>query len=156
MPNFKPQDFFNMKTTSPGTLKQFNLISFNYQSPRGIHDPNPMVLVVNKEFDRIFGFNLHYDMSEVQQILTNTDNKVMKFIEEQYYRKYPENKQKLLKEHKQFSKELVTQQEYKEFIRKMPSKDLEVYQVEPPSIEICRCYLFKRMNSVSKLTWKTD
>ncbi len=156
MPKFKPQDHFNMKTTSPSTLKENNLISFNYKSPDGVHDPNPLVLVFKRESDRIYGFNLHYDMKEMKELMTNIDTKVMEFLKKEYFKKYPENKQKLLKERKEFGKDLITEQEYKEFMRKYPQNELEMFLVGGVNIEICRCYLYKRMNAVSKLSWKMN
>jgi hypothetical protein len=55
------KNYFDYRAVGPGQLKPGMLISFRYQSPdRHIHDINPLVYIVERKADRVFGLNLHY------------------------------------------------------------------------------------------------
>lgn len=151
---FKETDYFNFKSISPSSLQQDNLISFSYHSPNGVHDKFPLVLVVEKQLDRIYGFNLHYDMQEMQELLENTNKKIVSFLEKEWYKKYPDKRIELAKQKKVFNKFLVEQKDLKDITRRIQPKDLEQYLVTKKNDIAFRCYLYKRMNKVSKLTWK--
>lgn len=155
MAKFKPENFFIFRSVSPSALVQNNLITFAYKSPAGVHDGNPLVFVTEKRMDRFYGINIHYDMSEMQDIVTNTDKKVMQFLEKEYYKKYPENKKKLNETRQKFNKGLITEDEYKEFSLKIPKNDLERFSISGYTMDNMRCYIYQRMNYVSKLVWKT-
>lgn len=154
MANFKIQDYFIFKSVSPSSMEVDNILQFSYKSPNGVHDKKPLVLVHEKRGDRFYGINLNYDMSELNEAVSILENKILPFIEEVYYKKYPENKQKLLETKQTFNKSLVTEQEYKEFMKKFPKNDLEMFQVSNKNMNACRQYLYQRMTSVSKLNWK--
>lgn len=150
---FKLTDYFMLRNVTPGSLQQDNLITFAYKSPNGVHDKNPLVIVVEKRLDRIFGFNLHYDMTEMDEVLINTYNKINTFLEKEYYRKYPEKKNELRKKRMKFDKSMLQPDDLKTFSRRVNRKDLEQYLIKNKDMTAFRCYLFKRMNKVSKLTW---
>lgn len=154
MANFKIADYFIFKSVSPSSMELNNIIQFSYKSPNGVHDNKPLVLVHEKQGDRFYGINLNYDMGELNQAVTLIENKILPFIEEAYYKKYPDNKKKLLESKQIFSKSLVTEQEYREFMRKFPQKELELFEVTNKNMKVCRQYLYQRMSAVSKLNWK--
>ena len=150
---FKLTDYFLLRNVTPSSLQQDNLINFSYKSPNGVHDKNPLVLVVEKRLDRIFGFNLHYDMKEMDEVLINTYNKINATLEKEYYRKYPEKRSELRKKKLKFDKTMLTPEDLKTFSRRVNRKDLEQFLVKNKDMAAFRCYLFKRMNKVSKLSW---
>lgn len=154
MAKLRVEQFFDYRAVSPSSLQQDNIIHFSYRSPDGVHDRKPLVLVVEKRGDRIFGLNLHYDMNGMSEAVDHIQNRINSFLEESYFRKYPENKQKLREERKTFDKSLITEDEYKDFMRSFPRKELEVFLVQNRGTENLRCYLFQRMTSVSKLVWR--
>lgn len=151
---FKLTEYFLMRDVTPSSLQQDNLISFAYKSPNGVHDKNPLVIVVEKRLDRIFGFNLHYDMKEMDEVLINTYNKVNTILEREFYRKYPEKRNELRKKRIKFDKSMLTPEDLKTFSRRVNRKDLEQFLIKKKDMIAFRCYLFKRMNKVSKLTWQ--
>lgn len=153
---FKLTNYFSLRDVTPSSLQQDNLISFAYKSPNGIHDKNPLVLVVEKRLDRIFGFNLHYDMKEMDEVLINAYNKINASLEKEYYRKYSEKRSELQKKKLKFDQSMLEPDDFKTFSRRINRKDLEQYLVENKNMDAFRCYLFKRMNRVSKLTWKIN
>ena len=157
MAGFKIEDFFNYKNITPGSLTSDNVIQFSYKSPAGVHDLKPLVFVLEKKSDRLYGINFHYDMTELQNAVTNTQAKVAKFLEEQYFKKYPENRQKLREQRVPFNKSLITEAELKEFMRRFPKKDMEQFPLTNANKypnHALRCYLYQRMTAVSMLTWK--
>ena len=135
-------------------MTEGNILQFSYKSPKGVHDNKPMVLVHERLGDRFYGINLNYDMSELNEAVTNLENTLLPFLEKEYFKKYPENKQKLNETHQKFNKSLITEAEYHEFMRRFPPKQLEVFQVNKKNMDACRCYRYDRMNAVSKLVWK--
>jgi hypothetical protein len=150
---FKLTDYFLLRSVTPSSLQQDNLITFSYKSPNGVHDKNPLVLIVEKRLDRVFGFNVHYHMVEMDEILINTYNKVNTILEREFYRKYPEKRNELRKKKTKFDKSMLIPEDLKTFSRRVNRKDLEQYLVKQKDMTAFRCYLFKRMNKVSKLTW---
>lgn len=153
---FKLTNYFLLRNVTPSSLQQDNLITFSYKSPNGVHDKNPLVIVVEKRLDRLFGFNLHYDMKEMDEVLINAYNKVNMALEKEYYRKYPAKKAELRKKRIQFDKSMLEPDDFKTFSRRINRKDLEQYLIKNKDMAAFRCYLFKRMNKVSKLTWRID
>lgn len=153
---FKLTNYFLLRNVTPSSLQQDNLITFAYKSPNGVHDKNPLVIVVEKRLDRLFGFNLHYDMKEMDEVLINAYNKVNAALEKEYYRKYPEKRAELRKKKVQFDKSMLEPEDFKTFSRRINRKDLEQYLIKNKDMTAFRCYLFKRMNKVSKLTWRID
>lgn len=154
MANFNIQEYFTYKSVSPSSLQQDNIIEFNYRSENTIHDKRPLVLVHEKLSDRFYGVNLNYDMSEVQEAMDNLNARILPFLESEYYKKYPDNKKKLLEENKKFDKSLITEDEYKEMMRRYPSRELEEFLVKNKNMQAMRCYKYQNMTGVSKLTWK--
>lgn len=154
MAQFKLEDYFAYKNVTPSSLAENNLITFSYRSPNGVHDQSPLVIVTEKQADRIYGVNLHYTMNELQFIVEKIQNDVMQYLEKEYFKKYPENKQKLQETRQKFGKNLITEKEYKEWMRRYPKKLLEQFQMSTLEKPAMRCYLYQRMTSVSKLSWK--
>lgn len=147
-------DYFDLKDVRPASLRENNLVTFDYNSPDGVHDRNPLTLIVGKERDRCYGWNLHYDMKEFQDIVDKTYESVNKILENEWYRKYPGKKQELREKRKVFDKSLIEVVDLKNMARRVPKNLIELFEVYRENDAIFRCYLFQRMNKVSKLTWK--
>lgn len=146
--------FFNFKMVSPTSLKATNLISFSYRSPNGVHDRHPLVYVSSKERDRFYGFNVHYDGEQLTEVLQNVTDKIDEQLGEEYFEKYPEKQKEFKKKRLLFTKDVLSKQDLKEFSRKIYNPELEQYELDNSNVETLRCYLFKRMNQVSKLVYK--
>lgn len=153
---FKLTEYFTLRDVTPTSLQQDNLVTFSYHSPNGVHDKAPLVIIVEKQLDRVYGFNLHYDMKEMDEVLINTYNKINQFLEREWYRKHPEKK-KLLKEKKLvFDKQFIEPKELRDLTRKIPRRDIEQFLIRKKDMSAFRCYLYKRMNKVSKLSWLVE
>lgn len=58
------RNYFNFKPTSRGQIKEGMLLSFGYRSPdRKIHDPKPLIYVLERKGDKVYGLNVHYDFN---------------------------------------------------------------------------------------------
>src|SRR4051794_39050317 len=112
--------YFEYKRINPRGMGQDNLIYFNYKSPDGVHDPTPLVYVLEKQLDRFYGLNVHYDNKEFFEIIYNTEEKVNTFLEKEFYRLYPEKKQELQKKRQKFNKTLFKEQDYKQVSKRIP------------------------------------
>ena len=154
MAKFRPEDYFVYKNVNPGSMQENNIVTFSYKSPNGIHDNSPMVIVTDKQSDRFYGINLHYDPRPLDEAMKNIENKILPFLEKEYFNKYPENKQKLNEQKIKFHKGLITEQEYHQMMLKFPKKDLEVFKFSTINKEAMRCYIYHRMTAVSRLVWK--
>lgn len=154
MPRYSVNQFFTMKSVSPRSLQQDNLIQFSYHSPNGVHDRQPLVYVLSKDLKGVYGLNLHYDSTQLVDLIDTTTDKINGFLQEEWERKYPDQARKLNESKKPFSKKLIEQKDLKEFAKRIPKKDYEQFFYEPKSTDIFRHYLFLRMNTVSKLVWK--
>lgn len=155
MAKFDITDYFNLKNVTPSTLQPGNLIQFSYASPTGVHDKMPIILVHEKKSDRVYGINTHYDQSVLDQAMKSIETKILPFLEKEYFKKYPENKKKLNETHQEFHKGLITEDEYKKFMRNYPSRDLETFQAEDFDMNAMRQYRFDRITACSRLVWKT-
>lgn len=155
MAKSKVEDYFIFKSVSPTSLQVDNLIQFSYKSPAGVHDNKPIILVHEKQSDRIYGINVHYDPNILTQAVDGLEQKLLPFLEKAYYKKYPENKQKLNEQHIKFNKSLITEEEYHDFMQSYPSRDLEQFLVQNKDMNAMRQYKYDRMTAVSKLVWKT-
>jgi len=155
MASFKIEDYFIFKNVTPSSMQQDNILQFSYRSPNGVHDTKPLTIVTEKLSDRFYGINLNYDMRELNEAVTNLENKLLPFLEKAYYKKYPDNKKKLNEEHIKFTKSLITEVEYHEFMKTYPKKDLEQFEIRGRNMDAMRCYRYDRMTAVSKLIWKT-
>lgn len=152
---FRIEDYFIMKGVNPSSMTEGNILQFSYKSPKGVHDNKPMVLVHERLGDRFYGINLNYDMSELNEAVTNLENTLLPFLEKEYFKKYPENKQKLNETHQKFNKSLITEAEYHEFMRKFDQKKLRIFEVKNKNMDACRCYRYDRMTAVSLLEFKS-
>lgn len=92
----------------------------------------------------------------MDEVLINAYNKVNVALEKEYYRKYPDKQNELRKKRLKFDKSMLNEDDFKTFSRRINRKDLEQYLVTNKDMTAFRCYLFKRMNKVSKLTWRID
>lgn len=153
--SFKIEDYFDLRNVSPSSMNVDNIIQFSYASPRGIHDQKPLVLVHEKLSDRFYGINLNYDMIELNEAVTNLETEILPFLEKEYFKKYPENKQKLNETHQKFNKSLITEQEYSMFMRNFDKKKLEMFRVNNKNMTCCRQYRYDRMTAVSKFYFKS-
>lgn len=153
--SFKIEDYFQFLNVNPSSMTVDNILQFSYKSPRGVHDQKPLVLVHEKLGDRFFGINLHYDMREMNEAVTNVENLILPHLEKEYLKKYPENKQKLNETHQKFKKSLITEAEYHDFMKNFPKNKLEVFQVNNKNMDSCRCYKYDRVTSCSKLVFKS-
>lgn len=146
--------YFDYKDVRPNSLVQDNVITFNYKSPEGVHDKAPLVYVLEKQLDRIFGLNLHYDSKQFFDIITTVQLKVNKILEQEYYKKYPEKRKELREQRVKFDKALLTEEDKKQFGRRVNKKDLDQFLLKRTNKDTMRSYLYKRMNNVNKLVWK--
>lgn len=154
MPKYKVQEFFTFKSCSPSSLQQDNLIQFSYHSPNGVHDKMPLVYVIEKRRDRIFGLNLHYDSNQLVSLVDDTNDRIDVFLEKEWYKKYPKKKQELKKQRAYFYRDLVEPKDLKEITKRVKKQDLEQFYLQPQNDDIFRCYLLKRMNSVQRCIYK--
>lgn len=152
---FRIEDIFDYRSTSPSGLVKGNLISFKYKSPNGVHDAAPLVFVLDKTFDKIYGLNVHYDNNDLQALTERIAEQVDTFMENKFYSKYPKKRQELREQRLEFNKGMVDPKDYIEFKRGFNKRDLENFPDTFGQNETnFRCYLYKRMNNVSKLIWK--
>ena len=99
--------YFEYKKITPSSLVQDNLIYFNYKSPNGVHDKTPLVYVLEKRLDRVFGLNVHYDAGELFELINTTELKINKTLENEFFKKYPAAKKELQEKRLKFSKDLL-------------------------------------------------
>jgi hypothetical protein len=154
MAQIEIKKLFEYRNVTPSGLTQGNLIYFKYKSPNGVHDNAPLVYVVERRIDRLYGFNIHYEMNELQELVDNVKDKVDTFLENKWLSKHPDKRQELREDRAEFDQSMVDQKELIQFKRSFNKKDLEIYQLHNLSTDNLRCYLYKRMNNVSKLVWK--
>lgn len=154
MAQFKEAKYFTRKNITPGALLPNNLITFAYRSPKGVHDKNPLVLVMESRVDRVFGINLHYDMQEMDELLTNQLAQFKSEMELQWYKKYPAKKKELEKNNEEFDYALVEKNDFMTLMRRIPRPVMEQFTVVNTDVRALRCYLYTRMTRVSKLIWK--
>lgn len=146
--------YFEYKKITPSSLVQDNLIYFNYKSPNGVHDKTPLVYVLEKRLDRVFGLNVHYDAGELFELINTTELKINKTLENEFFKKYPAAKKELQEKRLKFSKDLLQEADKKEFAKRISRKDMEQFLLRGKNSETLRTYLFTRMNNVSKLVWR--
>ncbi len=146
--------YFEYKKITPRALVQDNLIYFSYKSPNGVHDPAPLVYVLEKQNDGIYGLNIHYDSTQLFEIIDNTSAKINSILEKEFNKKYPDRKKQLQKERVPFDKSLLEASDKKIFARKIMRRDLEQFLLRNKSDFTFRHYLFVRMNNVSRLNWR--
>ena len=154
MPQLKLAQLFEYRNVTPSALAKGNLVYFKYSSPKGVHDKSPLIYVIDKSFDKVFGYNIHYDMNELQDLVDGVEDKVNSFLENNFFNKHPEKRQEFQKQRIEFDKTMIEKKELLEFNRKFIKKDLEVFNNPGLSDDTFRSYLFKRMNNVSRLVWK--
>jgi len=154
MPNYSVTNFFEFKRCTPSSLEQDNLLQFSYHSPDGVNDKAPLVFIVEKQQDRCYGFNVHYDSKELIDIIENTSKKVNKYLQDMWYRQYPEKKKQLKESRQLFDKSLIEPKDLAKYKKSLMKRDLEQFLLKKKNVQTLRCYLYKRMNTVSKCIWK--
>lgn len=170
------RSFFNFQEINTGNIKPGMLLAFRYSSPDGIHDPWPLIYVLSKEGDRVWGLNLHYRFSliaglykykqmEVQasqknvRPTTQTPNKEVK-QRENPLDKLPKLKKVLAKTKTQVRPSLNKQKQQKQTkpttpVKKIPiNVNLDIFALATKPEYILRNYLFIRMKNVRKLSYK--
>lgn len=66
------KQYFDYRAVGPSQLKPGMLVSFRYQSPDyHIHDMNPLVYILERKVDRIYGLNLHYHFGLMGGLILN-------------------------------------------------------------------------------------
>lgn len=66
------KNYFDYRAVGPSQLKPGMLISFRYQSPdRHIHDVSPLVYILERKGDRVYGLNLHYHFGLMGGLILN-------------------------------------------------------------------------------------
>lgn len=154
MSQVKITDYFLLKNVSPTSLKPGMLISFNYKSPTGVNDKNPMVYVLEKRMDGIYGLNLHYNMELFSNLVINQQEEINNFLETEYFKKFPDKKTELEENEEEFNFSSLEQKDSAELKRKIPTQNLEIFDLEENESNLLRNYLYKRMTMVCKLVWK--
>ncbi len=160
--NNLPQ-FFNFHPVNPGGIKKSMIIQFNYNSPENpIHDRKPLVFVMENYGDRIIGLNLHYQFNAVSALLMMKDQQLKEFMQKSNeYKKYLDELKKDSKidlkdgnlPNATDLKKDTPPFDYKKV--RFPQQLLEDFTSDVKvSEEIFRNYLFKRMNTLRKLTFK--
>lgn len=168
--------FFDLKSVSMAGIKPGMLVQFRYSSPEGVHDVKPLVFVLEKKSDRIWGLNFHYQFGLIEPLIKMKDAEVQKFLENSSeWKKYqkeltqvkPEEVAKdglpdvneIEQDMKDKSKKVVKEEPVQPFdVKKIrfPQLMLENFandKIKPP-VSILRNYLFMRMNSLQKLSYK--
>jgi len=157
MPNYNVKEFFTFKRITPRTLQQGNLIQFSYHSPENeIHDPNPLVYVIEKRMDRFFGFNVHYDSNQLVEIIDNANERIDFTLQKEWLKKDRNNRKKLNEAGGEFNRGFIDKKDFKTIVRRIPNKDLEQFLLQDTNVETLRQYIYKRMNAVSKLVYKIN
>jgi hypothetical protein len=153
----KLKTYFDFKRITPSALQQDNLITFNYKSKDSvIHDIQPLVFVLEKRLDRVYGINLHYESDGMQVLVDNVTELVNEFLQEQWIRKYPDKKKLLQEQKKVFNKKMIEEKDLKEFAKRINKNDLQTFDIgqNRNDSSALRNYLYVRMNQVDKLIWK--
>jgi hypothetical protein len=157
--------FFNTNGINPSSAKKGMLIEFNYSSPEGVHDKNPLVFIMENYNDRIIGLNLHYQFGIIAALLKEKDTELKEFIQKSNeYKKYLDELKKISKvdlKNKNLPDSIELKKESLKFdIKKIrfPQSLLETFLSDKikASEDIFRTYLFKRMANLRKLSFKID
>ena len=115
-----------------------------------------MAFVYEKRSDRIFSINLNYELAGLNEIVTVLETKVLKYLEQQYFKEFPDNKKKLQEEHKEFTKSLITESQYSKYMLSYPKKsELEVFEMKNIDMNACRQYIYSNMTNVRLLSFRT-
>jgi hypothetical protein len=160
------KSFFNYKPISSGQIIPGMLLSFNYNSPGGVHDRSPLIYVLEAEQDRVWGLNLHYQFillgesvqtkraeissitPEKNQPIQQTNNLDPKVRPEQLNGKniqsLPEFKQTLGVNNQPLTQQKPT----------YTPQLLEHYTLAQQPKEILRNYLYTRVSGLQKLVFK--
>lgn len=172
--------FFNYRSIGSSSIKPGMLVQFRYNSPEGVHDVKPLIFVLEKKMDRVWGLNFHYQFGLMPMLLEVKNEQVQKYITESYeYKKYQKEivkpKEEVITKPKEEeitqdglpdAKEVNKEVEKKE--EEVPIPDFDPTKVRYPNdlLEIfindkivvpkglLRNYLYPRMTGLYKLTYK--
>jgi len=164
------REFFRFEVIGSNNIKPGMLCAFMYSSPDGIHDPYPLIYVLSKEKDRVWGLNINYQftlmaqMYNAKQIEVNQSKKEIKpttqtpnpNANQDVLTKVPKLKNVLSKTRTKPSlskpkpKQQITQSAQKFNIK----ANLDLFALQQKPDFILRNYLFLRMKTVRKLIYK--
>jgi len=166
-------NFFRFQKIGSSGIQPGMLLQFRYSSPEGIHDVRPLVFVLEKKGDRVWGCNFHYNFKLLPPLLKLKEDEVQKFLKNSSeYRRWEQEMSKPKLE--EVSKEDIPNTE--ELKETMPhdNKD-EVQQFDITKLRfsqkliedyannkivmpsnLLRNYLFTRMSGLEKLLYKVD
>ena len=130
--------FFNFLPINISGIKPNMIIQFGYRSPDGVHDKNPLVYVLEVQSNRVYGLNLHYNFKLLQPLIEQKEKEVSKY-------NIPEPS---LKDKVADAKGIGS------VLSKIPIEVLEYYSISQQSSNILRNYLYPRISSLKKLSYK--
>jgi hypothetical protein len=161
-------NFFDIKPSNVGAAKPGMFLWFDYKSPEGVHDKKPLVFVLEKRADRIWGLNFHYNFGLMVPIIQLKEQQIQEFLEKtpEYKKYYNQQKEAPVEDLEgEIPNVIDVKEQQKEKDQKLqfdikkirfPADLLEDYSndaIKPPLV-ILRNYLFPRMRSVYKLSYK--
>lgn len=76
---YNVKNYFDIKSVSKSQIKPGMIIDFGYWSPDGVHDNHPLVYVLEVEYDRIWGMNLHYKFILMADIMKTKKNELISY-----------------------------------------------------------------------------
>ena len=165
--------FFDFKSISTGGIRPGMLVSFSYRSPDGVHDTKPFVYILENQNQRIVGLNLHYNYQIVKFLIEQKDDEIANFLKNS-----PEYKKQLNILSKPTTEDLgetetvssvssvatIKDNTGKKEVKPEDSIDLkkirisslllESYVYKEKSDSLIRTYLFQRMSSVYKMSYR--
>jgi len=169
-------DFFEFKSVAVITIRPGMFLQFRYSSPEGVHDVKPLVFILERKADRIWGLNFHYQFDLMAPLLQLKDAEVQKFLQNNSdWKKYQreltkptpdETTDKGIPDVDELEKDMVDKSE--KIVKEEPVKPFDVKKVRFPPLmlenfannkikppkEILRNYLYNRMNGIQKLVYK--
>lgn len=165
--------FFNFQKISSGAIRPGQLLQFRYQSPEGVHDVRPLIFVLEKKGDRVWGCNLHYNFKLLPPLLKLKDDEVQKFLKSSSeYRKWEQEMSKP-KPEEVAKEDIPDAEEVKETMPQDKKEEGEVQQFDIKKVrfpqnlledytnnkivipsDLLRNYLFVRMSGLEKLLYK--
>lgn len=165
------KEFFNYQTISSGSIKPGMLLSFRYSSPDGVHDRAPLIYVLSKEGDRVWGLNLHYHFTlmaqiyNLKQLEVNASKKNFKQTTQMPNPKANDDVLNKVPKLKNILSKTKTKPSMSKPKKKVPvttSKNipvranLDIFVLKQKPDFILRNYLFSRMKSGYKLIYKVS
>lgn len=170
---------FDLVPLNNNQIKEGMILKFSYRSPNGVHDPAPLVYVLEVEGDRVWGLNLDYRLALVNEIINNKEKDLLPYKKvvkapdkhQQEVNKQAEKKtlsglpklNKLLPikavpsiGDKKQEQEQKPGTEQKVIVRNIPPILLEKFVLRTQPVDLLRNYLPSRMKGKLKLIYKPE